>query len=211
MIPGLYYFFECPHCGYQLKKGSFASANTFGAKLYSDLKRLAPDCTEYPIISRCKNCYQIFWLMDSNLITESDDDDLWLIKNKKKVEDAEFLDVYDYFEALEMKLSNNIEDEVYLRNNILWCFNDRIRDAEVYSDSKADMIIWRQNLNRLIEILDYTNIDQRILMAELYRNLGNFEKCIALIESIEPEDYAWLKEKYINECSKKNKMVFLLY
>lgn len=210
MISGPYYFFECPNCGCQLKKASFATANTFGAQLYSDLKRLAPNYPEYPLITRCKNCLQLFWLETNNLVNESFDE-LYSIYKKKKVENAEFLELYEYFEALEMQLAKSIEEEVYLRKCIHWCFNDRVRNGNEIFESKADIIIWRLNTNRLLEMLDYDDLEERILMAELNRSMGNFIICREIIESIDSADYEWLKDNYIDQCFMGNKKVFLLY
>ena len=74
-------------------------------------------------------------------------------------------------------------------------------------NEKNEEILWEENCNELINLLDYSNINQRIMIAELNRNLGNFEKCITVINSIDSNDYNWIKEKFVTECNKKNRWV----
>ena len=49
------------------------------------------------------------------------------------------------------------------------------------------------------------------MIAELNRIIGNFEKCLAIIDSIETPDFNWLKEAFRRECNNKNQHVFLLF
>ena len=48
------------------------------------------------------------------------------------------------------------------------------------------------------------------MIAEIYRNLGDFEKCINIIQSIDNDEFNWIKEKIINECKRNNKCVIEL-
>ena len=61
-----------------------------------------------------------------------------------------------------------------------------------------------------MRMLDHENIDHRIMIAELYRGMGNFTKCIEIVSSISDPKLDWLKEGFIEECDKGNKLVFKL-
>jgi len=63
---------------------------------------------------------------------------------------------------------------------------------------------------RLIELLDKTEINQKIMAAELYRNLGNFKTCTELLNSITEKEYEWIVEKLKYECKQKNSMLIVL-
>jgi len=54
-------------------------------------------------------------------------------------------------------------------------------------------------------------IENNIFMiAELHRNLGNFEECKNILKNITNPDSLWLKELFKEECVKENKLVFLI-
>ena len=59
MLPGPNYIYKCPSCGNFIKIGSLISGNTYGAKLYSDGKRVAPMMPEFPDLTKCKKCNAI--------------------------------------------------------------------------------------------------------------------------------------------------------
>jgi hypothetical protein len=61
----------------------------------------------------------------------------------------------------------------------------------------------------LLELFDQTDENQKVMIAELYRNLGQFEQCMALIDTL-PADFDWLKDKFTEQCDRKNCLVFRL-
>jgi hypothetical protein len=63
---------------------------------------------------------------------------------------------------------------------------------------------------KLLSLLDPTDLDQKIMIAELHRTLGDFQACIDIIKDIDEEDLKGLKEKFIMECKRKNRRVFEL-
>ena len=62
MIPGPEYIYKCPNCGNLLSRGSLMSGNTFGAKLFSDGKRITPMLPEFPNLTKCKKCNRFIWV-----------------------------------------------------------------------------------------------------------------------------------------------------
>lgn len=76
-------------------------------------------------------------------------------------------------------------------------FNDQYRDAE---DPKA--IKWTskqlQNADALTGLLYDTYISDRILKAEIYRQRGNFEKSIALLNELPAAEESELSKKIMN-------------
>jgi hypothetical protein len=136
-----------------------------------------------------------------------------------------FWDVHDLFRFLEWDtVKNDIEKEKYVRTNIWWTFNNRIRTSKgnilsyqysqklgnILSSKHSEVKLWKKNCLRLIELLDKTEINQKIMAAELYRNLGNFKNCIELLTSIKDNNYDWIVEKMKLECENKNSMLIVL-
>ena len=69
---------------------------------------------------------------------------------------------------------------------------------------------WYENSNRLLELLNDEDTEDKIRIAELNRNMGNFEKCMEVMDSIEDKNYEWVKVKLRDECIKKNDKVIQL-
>ncbi len=61
-----------------------------------------------------------------------------------------------------------------------------------------------------MQLLNPSDTDEKIMSAELLRNLGDFENCQKLIQSLENNELDWLKEIFIRECSLGNRWVLKL-
>ena len=209
MLPGPNYIYQCPKCGNLLSNGSLSSGNTIGAQVFSDGKRIAPMLPEYPDLTKCKSCNTIFWLSKLKEIGTQE----WGDNENSKWQEAntaEFLELDDYFEALNNHLAETNDDELFIRERIWWSYNDRLRRGEnIFMDEKDEMR-WKENVKNLLKLLDESKTNRRIMIAEINRNLGDFKKCIMLIESIDNEELNWLKEKFVNECKRKNRWVVAL-
>lgn len=209
MLQGPNYIYQCPKCDNLLSKGSLDSGNTFGTKMYSDGNRISPMLSEFPNLTKCSKCNTIFWLSKMKELGSYE-----LGKNINEqwraAEEAKFLTVYEYFTALETLISITKDDELFIRRRILWHFNDKTRIGEPLFSSKTDENLWLDNIKTLLDLLDINDINEKILLAELNRNLGNFERCVGILDSIEMTNLVWLKKAYKNECDIKNTKVFQL-
>ncbi|HZL10080.1 MAG TPA: hypothetical protein VFC65_08785 [Prolixibacteraceae bacterium] len=86
----------------------------------------------------------------------------------------------------------------------------RLRKGGKLFRFEREEVQWKANIDRLLELLDIEQLDQKIMVAELHRNLWEFERCLELINSIEDAELEWLKAGFNRECNKKNRNVFLL-
>lgn len=211
MMPGPNYVYKCPNCSELLIKESLLSGNTLGMKIFSDGKRINPSFYKsgFPDLTKCKKCDTIFWLSKLENIgsylwgnTENLD---W-----KNADVAKFLMIEDYFKAIKTGVAENEEEELIIRKEIWLAYNDKMRNAEPMFKDDSDELLWIDNLKKLKKLLDQSDIQQLIMIAEINRNLGDFKGCLSIIESIENENFNWIKEKIINECKRKNKWVIQL-
>ena len=207
MTPGPDYFYKCPNCSNIIKRWSLASGNTFGAKDYSDGKRIAPMFPVPPYVTKCKKCATIFWLEESKEVGTQERDKkpnpAW-----ENADEAEYLEIDDYFEVLKTGKIDDEEEEMLYRMFIWWAYNDRIRDGKEIFIDKNDEAQWKENCQELIKLLDATEEPQKILMdAELNRNLGNFDISTALLKSGEDDELNKIREKMLVECDNKNRWV----
>lgn len=199
MILGNNKYYECPNCSNILAKGSLISGNTFGAQLFSDGKQIAPMLPEFPSITKCPKCSSIFWLKD-----EIED------KEFENFDDATFLNIFEYYAVLEHENYNSPDEELFIRERIWWLFNDRVRSGKDLFISEAEKTIWKENIDRLILMLEYEDLNQRIMIAELNRNLGNFRECKDILDSISDPNFNWFQKAFEKELTKENKNVFQL-
>lgn len=209
MMPGPDYVYQCPDCGNLITRGSLRSGNTFGAKIYSDGKRIAPMLPEFPDLTKCRKCNSIFWLsklVELGSYKWNDEIDA----NWQNADKARFLKIDDYFEALDKGLAEDKKEEFYIRQRIWWSYNDRTRQGKEIFKNEEDELPWKENLNQLLSLLDLSDVNQRMMAAEIHRNLGAFENCISLIETIDDNNLNWLKEKFLAECERNNNLTVLL-
>ena len=202
MILGDDLFYECPNCGDLLSTISLISGNTIGSTQYSDGYQVAFMLPHIPLISRCFNCNTLFWL-DENTQFENTDG--------KDAKNAEVLRLEECQMALDNENYKNPEDEIYLRTQLWWAYNDRVRGNKKLFSSESDKAEWRNNLEKLLDILDLEYNEDIIMMVEIYRNLGDFNKSKALLSRLQNDeiyDYDELKKKFKKELIKKNTLVF---
>jgi len=186
------------------------SGNSFGATIYSDGKVFAPQCLEFPLITICSKCSQIFWLNDESY---TGIESRYFIEEHEgtAVEDSRFLTFNEYVHAAEAKIYKTIDQEIFIRQHIWWEFNHRKSTGLSFFKSDSEELLWRANINRLLELFDPSDVYQRILIAELNRHLGNFEECLEIIVKLDDNpQWARYKAYYSEDCKNKSTKVFVL-
>jgi hypothetical protein len=211
MLPGPTIIYKCPNCENFIKNNSLMSFNTIGAIRFSDNKIIGLLMVELPDITKCKKCNTIFWLEGEYEIGSYDLWDKSTVETEwRNADQAEFLTIEDYFVALELEeITRSEEDEFYIRQNIWWEYNDRVRwKGKEQFKNNNDQILWKSNLDRFVELLDESDINQLIMRAEIYRNLGDFEKCMSIIQGITEAGFENIKDAFEKACKEKNTKVF---
>lgn len=201
MIPGPDFYYKCPQCKNLIVRGSLISTDTKGARLYSDCKTIAPGSPDYPVITKCRKCNSIFWLF------KLEDADFTPEHVKKNADVAEFLSIDEYFLALSKGLAENTEEEIYIRQRILWAFNDRYRDGNEAQESEIDER-FNENIAAFMKLLNPAKPDDVLLLAEIYRVQGKFDECMNLLSSSVNSDDAWVLDSFNKQCAIKNTRVF---
>ena len=202
MILGDDLFYKCPNCGHLLSTISLISGNTMGSTQYSDGYQVAFMLPYIPLISSCFNCHTLFWLDEKSLVENSDGND---------AEGAEILRLEECQRALDNENYKNTEEEIYLRTQLWWAYNDRVRGNKQLFSSESDTAKWQYNLEQLLAILDPEYNEDLVMMVEIYRNLGDFKKSRAFLARLQNDvlyDYEDLKAKFEKEIKKKNTLVF---
>jgi len=202
MLPGPIRTFECPNCKSLTYKRSIASGNTIGAKLYSDGKRIAPMLPIFPIITKCQKCNNIYWLENENQRLN--------VNLPENIKEANFLSTDEYLSVIGTDVIRNKADEKYIRREIWWTFNDNIRDQENPRENLASNSEYCENAKSLIGLLD-ENIQDFIMKAELYRNIGEFWESIVCLNQIESNDLDFIIDSVLKMSIIGHTNTFRLY
>jgi len=126
-----------------------------------------------------------------------------------------FLSAHEYGEAIDAGMARNRDEEIYLRQNMWWRFNHRTRGGEKLFAGDGDKTLYESNCERLIALLQESERpDRKPLIAELHRNLGRFDKCAEVLETLETIDdkeHAESVERLKKECLAKNSETVRLF
>ena len=211
MLPGIPELVKCPSCGFAQKQETLMSGNTFGALHFSDGSRIAPMLPETPRYTKCPECSVLFGVCDAKREKVAK---CWgeIHAGKGKGEDApyiEFLSKDEYCQAINEGLYGVSDTDMKGRmldlRLLLWrAYNRRIHtDAyKALLDGKKsslwnrigsddEEVIYRDNCRELLKLLEGSSDDEAYLIkAEIYRNLGDFDRCReALLRISKPKYY----------------------
>ena len=214
MLPAeFHYLAKCPKCDTGKKLLCLASGNTFGAQLWSDAMRHAPMLPQLSPIQKCEECGHFYFLRDVEMKNENG---YGGETGKLSYEDAK-----QAFLVLEHERIS--PDNLFtLRFEFIHRFNDAFREiykhhygeekTSTHPDDrcKTDWELHRSNLKEIIKLLDENKKDDQLLIAEFYREAGDFENSLRILERFEPEEefLAKLKERMKKEVEKQNSLVF---
>ena len=167
----------------------------------------------YPDLVICSQCKAFFWLHNLSPVKEVD---TWQIKSWEEINqeeyllEANFLDLTDLLIALERRVYKTENEEFVLRQSIWWAFNDRVRAGKEIFAKPEQRTIWEDNLRKFQAMLNPEDPSDSVMIAETHRNLGEFDKCMELLNTIKDPDVSWVIEKIKSECESGNPLVVSL-
>lgn len=172
------FLIRCPTCGGFLKKGvNLFGDEDQGAKYWSDGKKTAPNHPESPSVSRCPHCSHFFYPEDApEIIDERLMNDENLLRNTPWMTGLKSPD--EWFEVLNDHAIIDDDREIQLRIGAWQASNDPYRLTQVTSENPAvprDKEL-TENMEALLGLLMDRIAEDRLLIAELCRELGRFEE-----------------------------------
>jgi hypothetical protein len=171
----------CPHCSAHVVQEDTLSGNTIGAKYYTDGKREAKMLPDHPALVKCPVCSGLFWVDEAVEVDSGFD----AAKGKQQVIAPSEKDLLGFLSGPRLPK----DKEIYLRMrawrsaNDAWRWNPNATPA--FSKDQE------QNLKALSEMLDETEPNQRILKAEIARELSDFDESLRLLSYQFEESYDW--------------------
>lgn len=218
----------CPRCGGEKEIVQIMSGNTYGAWLWSDSKQVAPMLPQVSPIQKCPTCGHYYFLKNVN-IKEGDtysDEEGWLSFDdaieafnelmtdyRRHIEEWKAWSWFDKddedSEAFKTWLQNNKQKDLELLTIIIaWAFNDIIRNGKEPSQEQYDVFKTTVSSNLKQPILS----NNELLKAELYREIGEFDECLATLEKFNPEDefLADIRKRIIDKAQEQDDKVFVI-
>ena len=180
MMPGETIYRECPSCAGLLAQRTLLSGNTIGARYWTDGKMEAPMLPANPALVRCAHCEILLWLPEAKAhefatlpqMFETVADALNPITPTES----------DYLEAIETGLAPDKEREIYCRVHAWHCFNDARRNERNAENLDELSDVAANNMKALFAMLDRVKPEERLLRAEIARELGRFPEALGLLK-----------------------------
>lgn len=184
---------QCPGSDEVRQVWSLNSGNTLGAVFWSDGFRIAPGLPDFPQITRCAPGAPMFWVASARVLGHLQaglhgEDPTWVAAPVVRALAGE-----EFLEALAAGLGDTPQRERYLRLRAWWSANAGFRQvgtpaatpgmSDFPSGSPA-----RANLEALAPLLDEDQLPDRLLKAELMRQLARFDEAQALLPTEPPQD-----------------------
>ena len=208
MQPGIPQLVTCPYCGKEKKLMTLISGNTIGMRQWSDSFYYAPHLPKVSNVQKCPHCGGFFMYPDAQKRSDDSKEEFNFCLDTGHLS---YPEMKQAFLLLEDSVKGK-ESEIALRIAFLHNFNEAFREYEKNSWDKdegianekqrneTDFDLHRSNLNAIISLLDSSETDNAPFIAEIYRELGRFDDCIATIEKFKTEDsYIQLIVKSIRE------------
>ena len=194
MRPGPEIIRKCVSCTVPMAQVTIKSGNTFGATLWTDGKMEAPMLPDLPWFVKCPHCHSLLWIDEQVELGEtelgcmltSEKEKLSTKRHSKKtilgdIEPGIPQCIAPSAEELSAFLDTNISDvrkERYLRIRSWWAGNDvrrKSRKKHPLSEKEA------KNLQALVALLIESDKNDRIMKAEIMRELGRFDDAVSLL------------------------------
>ena len=190
---------KCPHCKHKKKIMQLMSGNTFGATLWSDSKQVAPMLPTPSPIQKCPNCGHFYELRKVKLKQGSD---LW-----GETGWLQFDDAIDAYNELPRETPQEREQLTII---FTWAFNDIYRFDHTPTPEQFDT--FKRVISECLQLPIFTAPDQTLIKAELYREIGMFDKCISILNDYNPgnEFELDIKNKIIEKAEANDTKVFKL-
>ncbi len=174
---------QCSACSMLIKQNSILSGNTFGAKFWTDGKREAPMLPDQPWLVLCPHCHAPLWINELQSLGECD---LWCELNGKFRDALHYdpLSVDEYFALLEQGIDESLKEQ-YVRLRAWWAGNDLRRNQAM--DIMPMSAREASNLAVFATMLDESDADERVMKAEVLRELSCFDEASELLATLVDE------------------------
>lgn len=201
MLPAKPNILKCPHCGRHMRISALMSGNTFDMVQWSDTKCVTPMMESVSPVLKCPVCAKYFFYNRNLIVGECNawGNSSWGHLSYKSLK-----------EALG-QLQPQGKDEITLRIMLLQGFNDHYGGCLgtlPRTDAPADeRKLFDDNARRLLKLIP----ENKLFCAEIYRELGEFDKSLELLNDVVCDpSIATIAEHIRERASRRDSSVFIV-
>ena len=184
MLPGPTIIRACPYCSRSVLQHTLSSANTFGARFWTDGWCEAPMNPDQPWLVKCPHCSDLFWIDEAQQLAEEEYGEP-VGPQHKNAKDVKTPCGADYHRFLATPQADK-NKETYVRVRAWWAANSARR-----KNPKSTGVLKerdRRSLDVLFGLIDGTELGNVIMKADIARTLGRFDECIHLLSGAFDDD-----------------------
>jgi DNA polymerase-3 subunit beta len=180
MTPGLTLILKAPGCKKLLLLDTFLSGNNMGGVYWTDGLVAAPMLPSESGLQKSPSEGVIFWLDECEEVGSIPFDDPTPEEAEagRTLERAKQLSEEDYLRAIEKPVWKTKKQECYVRIRYWREGNHALRRGEIEALPQKHL----DNLDVLLDLLSENKPDQRMMKAEVLRELGRFAEAIKLLQ-----------------------------
>jgi hypothetical protein len=199
MIPGPDQVLQCPTCESAMLQPTFSSGNTLDAVYYTDGYMDAPMLPQPASLVRCPACKEPLVRRHARILGEVERFGVNLFpeeRAERQVDPAWFraprvqaAHEADYVAVLATHRYPR-EDEIELRVELMHVCNHARRQLPPHATPPPVSALELANLRKLTALLDPRDGEERVMLAEVRRELGEFDLAASLLNGDFPEEVA---------------------
>jgi hypothetical protein len=202
MTPGPNEILLIPTSEKLVKISTLNSGNTFGAVYWTDGTREARMLPDEPWLRMHPENRELFWTDECKKVAEEE-----VFEPNPKYSEVPFAEsptLEDYRRALSTLTPLTLEKERYLRMRFWWAANDPVRRGTSATPTPPD---YRENLQRFIGLLDLNYGGNRLMAAEVARQMADFTKVAEFLNCEFPTELTSAVERIRNLIRQKDTLV----
>lgn len=194
----------CPNCGaLEQWAGTKLEEYQSAHRLYS---RLIYSALPQPRIAlRCHECENLYWLNDATTVGSFKSPPS-IQQTPAPIDWQSAPDVYelspeDCLHEVSLGHCRTEADEIDLRT-LAWmgeCDEDRF-PCDPHCGPRHELELWRENLMELVRLIDTSSDNNRVLKAEILRELGRFEEGLNILGDVTTDYLKPLAEVVAAQC-----------
>lgn len=153
---------------------------------------IAPMLPKPPEITKCHACDSYYWISDAEQIAEvpsplTSSSGMHVDPAWQEAPHVVELDEADYWLALAYGVTTTPKQEKRLRILVWWKSNDPYRHEPPPTDaaiSEEAML----NIQKLVDLFDEDEPEEKLMKAEALRQLGKFDESITILRSVSDQE-----------------------
>lgn len=163
--------------------------NKLGATYWTDGYVEGPMYVEQSWLRKASETQELFWFDECEEVsrrpmgTKAPED-------SKNIAISEEPTADDFRKALNSGVADTPKKERFIRLRLWWAANDPVRTGKQPAPNDPD---WAENLEAFIALLDQENDDERLVLAEIAREVGDFSAAWQLLDDRDDEYSQFLR------------------